>query len=296
MKSLWFSLLLGWAPLLAAQPTPAAPPTPPAPVAAYPEHIADTIWDIRQDMHDYRIFIKVIGEAPASGYPVVYLLDGNALFDAFAQARIALPAGPMILVGLGYPTPYRFSMNERAWDYTPPRADGSPDPDPLKPERMGGGADAFYQFIENTIKPRVAQNWHINTGNQTLYGHSYGGLFALYSLLQHPQAFQQWIIVSPSTWRSGPILRPALQSFAMQASRIASRVLLLNGSREQTARDTLPERAVLAQSAPSFADIGSALSSRMPVQSMTLPGKNHGAMIDAGLIDGLTWLTKDLPR
>src|SRR3546814_10213784 len=48
------------------------------------------------------------GTAPDSGYPVLYVLDGNAMFAGFAEARRIQALGnsgidKMIIVGIGYP-------------------------------------------------------------------------------------------------------------------------------------------------------------------------------------------------
>jgi predicted alpha/beta superfamily hydrolase len=273
----------------------ANPPTPaqigPQPTPAYPEQTADYVWDIPYNNQDYRVFVKVIGKAPATGYPVMYLLDGNALFDSFSQQRATLPTSPMILVAVGYPISDKFDFTRRAWDYTPPQEDGSPDPDPLKPERNGGGAEQFYDWLSQTLKPRIATQWQVNPQRQAIYGHSYGALFALHTLLRHTDAFTDWIIVSPALWRSGPQIEQGLTQFAATAHHHRSRVLLLSGANEQTGREAVPERAALAAKAPTFAAIQTQLRAQPDVMLTTelIHGKNHGAMIDTGLIRGLSW-------
>lgn len=273
-----------------AQPAPAGP----SPILAQPEQFADHVWDRTHDGRSYRVFIKVIGTPGANGYPVLYLLDGNALFDALAQQRITAPQQPMILVGLGYPTGNRFDFTGRAWDYTPPQADGGPDPDPMKPERAGGGANAFYQWLDSTLRPEIARHWAINPQQQALYGHSYGGLFALHTLLQHPTAFRHWMIASPSTWRSAPQLQQGLQAFSLSPGQHPPSVLLLSGGQEQTQRQAHSVRAALASAAPSLTTLQQRLSQQLPVQLEVLPGQSHGAMIDAGLERGFQWLVDQL--
>src|SRR5690606_2422063 len=47
-------------------------------------------WDMTSDSGEtYRIFLSYpgVGEPPADGYPVLYVLDGNAMFAGFAEAR-----------------------------------------------------------------------------------------------------------------------------------------------------------------------------------------------------------------
>src|SRR3546814_4521252 len=57
----------------------------------------------------YRILIsRPAGEAPEGGYPILYILDGNAMFAGFAEARRIQGFGDrdldkMIVVGIGHP-------------------------------------------------------------------------------------------------------------------------------------------------------------------------------------------------
>ena len=67
------------------------------------------MWDMpADDGQIYRIFVSYpgSGEPPALGYPVLYVLDGNAMFAAFAEARRIRGFGgrdldKMIVVGIG---------------------------------------------------------------------------------------------------------------------------------------------------------------------------------------------------
>src|SRR3546814_19712655 len=45
-----------------------------------------------------------------------------------------------------------------------------------------GGADDFLAFIEHELKPLIAQRYPVDARRQILFGHSYGGLFTLYTL------------------------------------------------------------------------------------------------------------------
>src|SRR3546814_12346675 len=60
----------------------------PAPATAYALPETET-WDLASDEgQPYRILVsRPDGEAPDGGFPILYVLDGNAMFDAFAEAR-----------------------------------------------------------------------------------------------------------------------------------------------------------------------------------------------------------------
>src|SRR3546814_13353310 len=81
----------------------------PAPATAYALPETET-WDLASDEgQPYRILVsRPDGEAPDGGFQILYVLDGNALFAAFAEARRIQGLGSsglakMIVVGLGYP-------------------------------------------------------------------------------------------------------------------------------------------------------------------------------------------------
>ncbi|MEF9604585.1 alpha/beta hydrolase, partial [Paracoccus sp. PXZ] len=68
----------------------------------------------------YRLFLAVPkAPAPARGWPVLYMLDGNAAFDFLAAEHLALAPGLMI-VGIGYDTDRQFARELRTLDFTAP--------------------------------------------------------------------------------------------------------------------------------------------------------------------------------
>ncbi|WP_157758121.1 alpha/beta hydrolase [Acinetobacter larvae] len=141
--------------------------------------------------------------APAQGYAVLYVLDGNATFDAaramgasFAQGSARMGLVPTVIVSIGYPNTALFNVAARAKDYTPQPKH----PIERNPEREYGGAQQFAQFIEQELKPKIQSDFHINPQQQSLYGHSFGGLFVLEQFFQEQQHFQRYIAASPSLW------------------------------------------------------------------------------------------------
>jgi predicted alpha/beta superfamily hydrolase len=62
----------------------------------------------------------------------------------------------------------------------------------------GGGVD-FLGFITNELIPYINKTYPSN-GDNTLWGHSLSGMFAIYALLNAPTAFKSFIAVDPSLW------------------------------------------------------------------------------------------------
>lgn len=158
----------------------------------------------RYAKHDYLIQISVpTGEAPSEGFPVLYVLDGNATFDSAANiaksigsAANRLGLSPVAIVAIGYPKQSTFDVEKRALDYTPKASTEFQ----KQAKYSYGGADQFIQFIEKELKPAIQTKIKVNPQQQSLFGHSFGGLFVLHTIMTHPETFQRYIAASPSLW------------------------------------------------------------------------------------------------
>jgi predicted alpha/beta superfamily hydrolase len=191
----------------------------------------------------YRIFLyKPDGEAPAAGWPVLYLLDANAVIGIAVDAlrvQSAYPDGtgisPAILVGIGYPTEAAYDSVRRSWDMGPPPGQSYPPHHPGGPDVRTGGADHFLHFIETEVKPMVAREAPVDARRQAIFGHSFGGLFVLYALFTRPAAFRSWIAASPAIWWEDAVVLRSFGHFEAQAHAMRSGVsaLLLAGEFEQ---------------------------------------------------------------
>ncbi len=103
--------------------------------------------------HEYLIQIyKPPVAPPQHGYPVLYILDGNATFPSAMNIAQSIGAGsaklgldPLIIVAVGYPQQKTFDVQKRAYDYTPkPSAEFQ-----AQGKYKYGGAD---QFIASQIQ------------------------------------------------------------------------------------------------------------------------------------------------
>lgn len=145
---------------------------------------------------EYRIMISLPeGEMPyTGGYPVVYLLDGNAYFPAFhAAKRAQAKLRGSILVAIGYPSDTPLDFSRRAFDLTPPAP-----PDRNTPAQ--GGQDLFLDFIQTRLMPKVSEHFKVDEDQRSLVGHSFGGMLGVYAMFTRPTLFQHVVAVSPSLW------------------------------------------------------------------------------------------------
>lgn len=142
---------------------------------------------------------------PSERYAVLYLHDGQNLFDATTSAAGAewgldeaaarLQAdGRMrraILVGIA-------NTPDRMKEYSP------------YPDRgFGGDADKYLAFLLETLKPRIDRAYRTlpDRANTFVGGSSMGGLVSLYAVLKHPDVFGGAAVMSPSLrWARWKIL------------------------------------------------------------------------------------------
>ncbi|QEU07574.1 alpha/beta hydrolase [Paracoccus yeei] len=163
----------------------------------------------------HRLFLAVPrGPAPERGWPVLYMLDGNAAFDFLTPENLALAPG-LVVVGVGYDTDRQFARERRTLDFTAP--DGPGDglrPDPVHPGRTAGGAAIFHDRLTGPIRAAAEAGLPVDPARRTLWGHSFGGLFTLYALLARPGSFARYAAISPSIWWDEGLIRRIAQAAA----------------------------------------------------------------------------------
>jgi predicted alpha/beta superfamily hydrolase len=198
------------------------------------------MWDMTSDGGEvYRIFVSFPkAEAPENGYPVLYVLDGNAMFAGFAEARRIQEydnAGKAIIVGVGYPTDDAYDLR-RLNDYTPPLLDPPPPEWRSLAQYKSGGQEIFLDFLTGKLRAEIARRYKVNPHRQSLFGHSLGGLVAVHTLFTRPQAFYAIVTASPTLeWNEQGVFREEREFAArLTSGKIGkvSRLLVVVGSQD----------------------------------------------------------------
>lgn len=186
--------------------------------------------------HDYLLHLYVPDEEPPpGGFPILYMLDANSSFLTLAQTlavlsvwRDSTAVRPMVIVGIGYDTDRLFDAERRALDYTVPEPPGGPEQAYYRRlDCAMGGADRFLAFIEDELKPLVEAEYPVDRRRQALFGHSFGGLFALYALFTRPGSFGTYVSASPSITWGLPGIRREEEAFARRRLAAGDRLRLL---------------------------------------------------------------------
>lgn len=134
-------------------------------------------------------------------YPLILVLDANGYFESVvAELKLGtLTQGfpPSIVIGIGY-TDFWAMDSLRNRDYTYPIA--------LPEDEFGisGGAQRFKKFINLELLPKLTREYHVDQDRIMLLGHSLGGYFVLYYMLDSFQdeefKITSFIAASPSLW------------------------------------------------------------------------------------------------
>src|SRR5690349_13034898 len=116
----------------------------------------------------YRVIVAPPGgPAPAKGYPVIYVVDGNAWAPLASEViRTNLDFGlrskvePAVVVGIGYPIHGTFDMERRLHDLTT-RSD-RPRPVTREIPKNSGGYEKMIRFIQERVKPDIEKRFPID--------------------------------------------------------------------------------------------------------------------------------------
>lgn len=242
---------------------------------------------------DYRVMIAVPdGPPPAAGFPVLYHLDGNAIFASMVEAlRIqgargaATGVAPGIVVGIGNAVDGPFDRLRRNLDYTP-TADPTTRGD--RPDggewTATGGADAFLAVLETQVMPLVAGFAPVDPARQALFGHSLGGLFALHTLFTRPRTFARIVAVSPSLWWNGAAMIRDIDALIASLPANPPRVMVAVGEDEEPPETPGEDPHAGRRRARRLVTHARIVADRLPgAVFRLLRGENHGSAVHAVL-------------
>jgi predicted alpha/beta superfamily hydrolase len=163
------------------------------------------------NQRDVFVYLPPSYAASARHYPVLYMHDGQNLFDratAFGghewemdeTAEALISAGkiqPLIIVGI-------YNTGARMTEYTPVGATPA----------AGRSGDDYERFVIDELKPFIDQTYRTRPGrtDTAVAGSSLGGLMSLEMAMRHPDTFGKAGVVSPSLfWNNGQLIQEAAE-------------------------------------------------------------------------------------
>tara|TARA_R110002020_G_scaffold419518_2_gene628709 strand:+ start:546 stop:1787 length:1242 start_codon:yes stop_codon:yes gene_type:complete len=155
-------------------------------------------------------------------YPVAYLLDGEVFLPTLSTVQDFYSGGftpEMVLIGIS-------NSQHRTRDLTTSTITSKYG---MSFNEENGKAADFLKFIEEELIPYVESKYPV-TSYRTLIGHSYGGLFTLYSLLNRPVLFDNYLSIDPSLdWDNQKFIEQAKSALTVNDFSDKSLYMTLSG-------------------------------------------------------------------
>ncbi|WP_452226451.1 alpha/beta hydrolase-fold protein [Lacinutrix cladophorae] len=140
-------------------------------------------------------------------YPVAYIIDGDVFLPTVRNVLEYYSGGfmpEMVLIGIS-------NAENRTRDLTISKISfrrGMPY------NEENGEADNFLKFISEELIPFIENKYPVSN-YRTLIGHSYGGLFTVYSLINKPELFANYLAIDPSLdWDNQKIVKQTEEALA----------------------------------------------------------------------------------
>ncbi|RSV92343.1 alpha/beta hydrolase [Klebsiella aerogenes] len=250
-------------------------------------HFSVNQFDSADGARHYRVWTAIPNKAaPPTGYPVLYMLDGNAVMDRLSDELFKQLAeqSPPVIVAVGYQTNLPFDLNGRSYDYTPAVRKNNE----TYAGRKSGGSEDFRQLLETRIAVIAEQGLHINPQRRALWGHSYGGLFVLDSWLSSSY-FQSYYSASPSLGRDNFSLLNRITTVT-PASYCAKKLVVMEGSATPgDKRDSNADRVLTK--------VNTAMTTLkekgVDASVWDFPGQGHGPMFNASFRSALLDISRE---
>ena len=151
----------------------------------------------------YRIYAtQPEGMPPESGWPAIFLLDGEGLFGTVSEAIARLArrtdaTGVTKAVAVAICADPVAGVDVRRRDFGTPSSDPHGAGPSSTTELQG---EEFLQFLHTALVPALVEAMQLDGRKLSLYGHSLAGFSALNSFLSSASPFARFAAISPSIW------------------------------------------------------------------------------------------------
>lgn len=209
-----------------------------------------------------QIMISLPQDYEESGYlyPVLYFTDGDAHFELMVSTVNFLVKSniipPIILVGIE-------NSSQRIRDLTPEVFDKEEKNHPWFQSVNYGGANQFLSFIEKELIPYINKKYRTVDFN-VFSGHSFGGLFSIYTYLNQPDLFDGFMAISPSLGWDKERLVVQIEKMIEQNALPKKQIFLSKGN----------EQGTLGKSYESIVQLFKS-NGQYPVTSQEFPNEGH---------------------
>ncbi len=236
---------------------------------------------ILQEEREYWLYLPDdYNENESQNYPVVYLLDAKINFHSFTGLQKMLSRGrrggmipKMIVIGV--------VNTNRNRDLTPVKANNLPKKFQKNKTMLqeSGGGEEFLKFLIKELRPEIEKNYRVKS-TATFVGHSFGALTVLYTLLEHPDYFTNYLAIDPSIWWADKFLLE-LAKEKLVTTEFFGKSLFFSSSNHQNLSETQEELSPLFKKFQ---------PKHLRWRFKYYPEENHGSVIIPSEYDGLKYL------
>ncbi len=170
-----------------------------------------------KNWRDILVYLPPSYATGSSHYPVIYMHDGQNLFDATTsfcgewkvdETLEAMSADGIEAIVVGIP-----NMGEQRIDEYSPFVDR---------KGAGGFGDDYCRFIVETVKPRIDMIFRTlpDREHTTIMGSSMGGLISLFAFFHYGHIFGGAGVLSPSLWFAGRAIFDYVRMAPFQPGKI----------------------------------------------------------------------------
>ena len=176
---------------------------------------------------------------PSARFPVLYLLDANSTLATVTETARLLQfsnqIAPVLIVGIALSAKQpsdNMRFRNSAFTPTPNEKIDAELSKLLNGEVHTGGAPRFLRSLKEEILPLVESNYR-TSAVRGIGGWSLSGLFAAYVLLQSPETFQRYLLVSPSLWWGDGFVLKEVTRLTTDGPQRGHMVFIAHGSDEE---------------------------------------------------------------
>ena len=179
---------------------------------------------------DYELYVQLPESYKNSNtaYPLIIVNDSRFAFP-ITNGAMALMGNNVvkeaIVVGVSYSRGDDRTIS-RTRDYTPTYSPNEPNGHSSAARKVSGHAREYMDFLAGQVMPFLAKKYRVDTNNKIFVGHSFGGLLGCYILVNRPQAFDHYIIGSPSLWYDDRVIFKMEQEYAKTHTALKAHAMI----------------------------------------------------------------------
>jgi len=141
--------------------------------------------------------------------------------------------------------------------------------------------------MREELFPFVDARYRTRPDDRTVYGHSFGGLFAHYALLEQPGLFQRFVSISPSIWYADRYLIRKEKQVAASGRRLNAVLYTAVGEKESD--------YFVSDWKELTAKLASRSHAGLLMKSEVLTNENHRSIFGVAFTNGLRYVFSEHP-